>query len=119
MTASLETLVVAAYIFADGVAIPRPGPEGKICDAELIALSVAQAAMAIPSDRQFLGLVGRLVARGTANRVPVAHRSGILSRPPARHPSDWSLSGELAGVACSVVTGCRVNAVELRVIGAR
>jgi hypothetical protein len=33
MTASLETLVIAAYIFADGVAIPRPGPSGKTTDA--------------------------------------------------------------------------------------
>jgi hypothetical protein len=59
MTASLETLVIAAYIFADGVAIPRLGPSGKTSDAELIALAVAQSAMGIPSDRQFLGLVGR------------------------------------------------------------
>jgi hypothetical protein len=61
MTATLETLVVAAYIFADGVAIPRPGPTGKATDAELIALAVAQAAMGIPSDRQFLGLVGKVL----------------------------------------------------------
>ena len=61
MTASLETLVVAAYIFADGVSIPRPGPKGKITDAELIALAVAQASMGIPSDRQFLGLVGKVL----------------------------------------------------------
>jgi Transposase DDE domain len=59
MTASLETLVVAAYIFADGAAIPRPGPAGKITDAELIALAVAQAAMGMPSDRQFLGVIGK------------------------------------------------------------
>ena len=61
MTATLETLVVAAYIFADGVAIPRPGPRGKTSDAELIALAVCQAAMGIPSDRQFLGLVGKVL----------------------------------------------------------
>lgn len=61
MTASLETLVVAAYIFADCGAIPRPGPEGKITDAELVALAVAQAAMGVPSDRQFLGLVGKVL----------------------------------------------------------
>jgi Transposase DDE domain len=61
MTATLETLVVAAYIFADGVAIPRPGPKGKTSDAELIALAVCQAAMGIPSDRQFLGLVGKVL----------------------------------------------------------
>jgi Transposase DDE domain len=58
MTASLETLVIAAYIFADSLPIPRPGPEGKITDAELIALAVAQAAMGMPSDRQFLGMIG-------------------------------------------------------------
>jgi hypothetical protein len=61
MTASLETLVVAAYMFADGVAIPRPGPRGKVTDAELIALGVAQAAMGVPSDRQFLGLVDKVL----------------------------------------------------------
>jgi hypothetical protein len=59
MTASLETLVVAAYIFADAAVIPRPGPAGETTDAELIALSVAQAAMGVPSDRQFLGLIGK------------------------------------------------------------
>jgi hypothetical protein len=60
MTASLETLVIAAYIFADA-AIPRPGPKGKVTDAELVALTVCQAAVGIPSDRQFLGLVERLL----------------------------------------------------------
>ena len=57
MTASLETLVIAAYVFAHSLAIPRPGPEGKITDAELIALGVAQASMGMPSDRQFLGMI--------------------------------------------------------------
>jgi hypothetical protein len=61
MTASLETLVVAVYLFADEEAIPRPGPEGKITDAELVALAVAQAAMGVPSDRQFLGLVRKVL----------------------------------------------------------
>jgi Transposase DDE domain len=61
MTASLETLVIAAYIFADGAAIPRPGPKGKVSDAELVALAVCQAAIGIPSDRQFLGMVARLL----------------------------------------------------------
>lgn len=61
MTASLETLVIAAYVFADALPIPRSGPSGKATDAELIALSVAQAALGIPSDRQFLGVIGRLL----------------------------------------------------------
>jgi hypothetical protein len=61
MTASLETLVVAAYVFATSVSIPRPGPAGLITDHELIALAAAQAATGICSDRQFLGMVDRLL----------------------------------------------------------
>jgi hypothetical protein len=61
MTASLETLVVAAYVFACALSIPRPGPAGKITDQELIALAVAQAAAGICSDRQFLGVIDRLL----------------------------------------------------------
>ena len=57
MTASLETLVIAAYVFAHSLPIPRPGPEGKISDPELIALAVAQAAMGEPSDRKLLGMI--------------------------------------------------------------
>ena len=58
MTASLETLVIAAYVFADSLPIPRSGPP---TDSELIALSVAQAVLGISSDRQFLGMVRRLL----------------------------------------------------------
>jgi hypothetical protein len=61
MTASLETLVIAAYVFATSVSIPRPGPRGKVTDHELIALAVAQAATGISSDRQFLGVIDRLL----------------------------------------------------------
>lgn len=61
MDASLETLVVAAYVFAASLSIPRPGPPGLITDQELIALAVAQAVTGLPSDRQFLGIVGRLL----------------------------------------------------------
>jgi hypothetical protein len=64
MTASVETLVVAAYVFACGLSIPRPGPAGKITDQELIALAVAQAITGVPSDRQFLGLIARLCRAG-------------------------------------------------------
>jgi transposase len=61
LSASLETLVVAAYMFADEAAVPRCGPHGATTDAELVALSVAQASIGIPSDRQFLGLIGKLL----------------------------------------------------------
>lgn len=49
------------YLFADESVIPRPGPKGEITDAELIALAVAQASMGVPSDRQFLGLVAKVL----------------------------------------------------------
>jgi hypothetical protein len=62
MTASLETLVIAAYVFAHSLRIPRPGPLGKITDAELIALAVAQAAMGECSDRKFLGVIAYRLA---------------------------------------------------------
>jgi Transposase DDE domain len=61
MTAELETLVVAAYVFATSLSIPRPGPRGLITDQELIALAVAQAVTGLASDRQFLGMVARLL----------------------------------------------------------
>jgi hypothetical protein len=58
----LEALVVAAYVFADEYRVPaRPGRPPLVSDAELVALAVAQAAIGISSDRQFLGLVGRVL----------------------------------------------------------
>src|SRR3954470_10262759 len=69
MCASLETLVIAAYVFAASLSIPRPGPAGKVTDHELIALAVAQAATGLSSDRQFLGVVGRLLP-GYFPRLP-------------------------------------------------
>src|SRR5919201_5188797 len=62
MTADPEALVVAGYVFADQYTVPaRPGRPPLVSDAELVALAVCQAAMGISSDRQFLGLVGRVL----------------------------------------------------------
>ena len=62
MTTDLEALVVAAYVFADEYLVPaRPGRRPTVSDAELVALAVCQAAVGISSDRQFLGLVGRVL----------------------------------------------------------
>jgi hypothetical protein len=70
MTADLETLVVAAYYFADLLPAPRGrGRRGKVTDAELVALAVCQALMGICSDRQFLGLV-RFRLAGWFPRLP-------------------------------------------------
>jgi hypothetical protein len=56
----LEALVVAAYVFADEYRVPaRCGRPALTTDAEVVA--VAQAAIGISSDRQFLGLVGRVL----------------------------------------------------------
>jgi IS5 family transposase len=58
----LEALVVAAYVFADEYPVPaRPGRPPLVSDAELLALAVAQAAIGVSSDRQFLGLIGRVL----------------------------------------------------------
>ena len=63
MTSDLEALVVAAYVFADEYPVPaRPGRRAEVADAELVALAVCQAAMGICSDRQFLGLVARVLS---------------------------------------------------------
>lgn len=61
MIASLDTLVVAGYVFACSLSIPRRGPRGLITDEELVALAVAQAITGLPSDRQFLGAIGKLL----------------------------------------------------------
>ena len=58
----LEALVVAAYVYADEYRLPaRPGRPPEVSDAELVALAVAQAAIGLSSDRQFLGLIGRVL----------------------------------------------------------
>jgi len=58
----LEALVVAAYVFADEYRVPaRCGRRALTTDAEVVALAVAPAAIGISSDRQFLGLVGRVL----------------------------------------------------------
>lgn len=61
MCACLETLTIAAYVFATTFRLPRPGPPGKVTDAEIVALAVAQAITGTVSDRRFLGTIDRLL----------------------------------------------------------
>jgi hypothetical protein len=62
MTPTLETLVIAGYVFADELRSPRRlGRPAQVSDEELIALAVAQAMTGICSDRQFLGMIERLL----------------------------------------------------------
>lgn len=70
MTADLETLVVAAYYFASLLPVPRRrGRRAAVTDAELVALAVGQAVMGVCSDRQFLGLAGKVLP-GFFPRLP-------------------------------------------------
>ena len=55
MCACLETLTIAAYVFATTFRLPRPGPVGKVTDDEIVALAVAQAITGMVSDRGFWG----------------------------------------------------------------
>jgi hypothetical protein len=49
-------------VFADeSRSLARGGRRPLVSDAELVALAVAQAAIGISSDRQFLGLIGRVL----------------------------------------------------------
>lgn len=62
MTYDLGALVVAAYLFADEYRVPFTyGRPPQVSDAELVALAVGQAAMGISSDRQFLGLIPKVL----------------------------------------------------------
>jgi IS5 family transposase len=62
MTLDLEALVIAAYLFADDYRVPFTyGRPPRVSDAELVALAVGQAAMGLSSDRQFLGLVPKVL----------------------------------------------------------
>ena len=110
MTASLETLVIAAYVFADSLAIPRPGPEGKIADAELMALAVAQAVTGLVSDRQFLGVIDQLLP-GYFPHLP--DQSQYNRR--LRRLTPWITSVQL-GVAELVATG-NVRLVDGTLLG--
>ena len=70
MTADLETLVVAAYVFACELRAPRLlGRPPQVSEEELIALAVCQAVTGICSDRQFLGIVAKLLP-GFFPRLP-------------------------------------------------
>jgi hypothetical protein len=106
MTADLEALVVGAYVFADEYPVPpRPGRPAQVSDAELVALAVCQAAMGIPSDRQFLGLVERILP-GWFQHLP-ASRSTTAACALSSSSSARCSSGLPAGsmrAACASAT---------------
>jgi hypothetical protein len=117
MTASLETLVVAAYVFACSLSIPRPGPAGKVTDQELIALAVAQAMTGIASDRQFLGVIARLLPGWFSHLPDQSQFNRRLRRLTPQMTTvqlmvaEWIAEGEIRLVdgtliACANYPGC-------------
>jgi hypothetical protein len=56
VTADLDTLLIALYVFADEILPRRPRARRRpqITDAELVCLAVAQILLDIPSERRFL-----------------------------------------------------------------
>jgi hypothetical protein len=92
MALDLEALVVAAYLFPDEYRVPFTyGRPPLASDAELVALAVAQASMEVSSDRQFLGLVPKVLVnsfphlpnQSQYNRRPRA-LVGLMSRVQER-----------------------------------
>src|SRR4051794_18257148 len=61
VTADLDTLLIALYVFADDLLPARQGPgrRPRITDAELICLAVAQVLLDCPSERRFLRFARR------------------------------------------------------------
>ncbi len=108
----LEALFVAAYVFADEYRAPaRPGSAAPCGDAELVALAIAQAAIGISSDRQFLGLIDRVLP-GWFPHLPeqsqynrrLRQLVGLISISSGafqRSGADERGGNEIAGMACS------------------
>jgi len=82
----LEALVIAACVFADQCPVAaRGGRRPLVSDAELVALAVAQAAIGISSDRQFLGLdrpgAAGMVSPGLEALLRQQQRVPVRTRP--------------------------------------
>ena len=90
--------------------IPRPGPEGKITDSELIALAVAQAVTGLVSDRQFLGAIDRLLPGYFAHLPDQSQYNRRL-----RRLTPWITTVQL-GVA-ELVTDGQVRLVDGTLLG--
>jgi hypothetical protein len=75
MDAPLETLVVAAYVFACSLSIPRPGPAGKVTGAPRGTLLCADAGHRGREHHDSLALIGVELI------VPDKHKLG--ERPPS------------------------------------
>jgi hypothetical protein len=83
MHADLDTLLITVYCMADDLLPARPeNARRRLCDAEVVALCVAQAIMGIPSDARFLAVARRRLAH-------------LFPKLPAR-PGYWKRRRRLA-----------------------
>src|SRR3954463_3521973 len=123
MTASLETLVIAAYVFATTFRIPRPGPIGKVSDEEIVALAVAQAITGTVSDRRFLGTIDRLLPGFLPDLPDQAQYNRRLRRLTAHITTVQLMLAELVAegqvrladgtlIACANYPGCASKATS-------
>ena len=70
MTADLEALVVAAYVFADEYPVPaRPGCPAKVSDAELVALLEDEHGGHDHEARSVVKNAGRTASRPVSRRA--------------------------------------------------
>jgi hypothetical protein len=121
MTADSETLVVAAYVFAKELpSLRRWGRPPRIEDEELIALAVAQAASGICSDRQFLGIVGRLLP-GWFPRLPdqTQYNRRLRSLAPRLVWVQQRLAAQLASGKLRVADGTLIGVANYAGCGSR
>src|SRR3954468_9242945 len=82
VTADLDTLLIALYVFADDLLPTRHGPgrRPRITDAERTCLAVAQVLLDCPSERRFLRFA-RLGHLFPCRARPRARRSSARSSP--------------------------------------
>ena len=88
MTASLDTLVIAAYVFATTLSIRRTGPEGTVSDHEWIAPAGRQEIVSGAEHRyqqqvevgEHRGPLGSTARISTA---PTRFKCGVLRRQAA------------------------------------
>jgi hypothetical protein len=115
MTAGLEALVVAAYVFADEYPVPaRSGrPRRLRCGAGRARR--LPAAMGVSSDRQFLGLIGRVLRAGFRTLPRRRSTTGGCAHSSSSSPvcsSAWP-AGSIAA-RCDSPTGRRWSAPAIR-----
>lgn len=63
LNTTLDDLLTAVYVFCDDLLkeFPKPGPDGRVTDAELICLAIAQVLLDCPKERRWLRIADRRV----------------------------------------------------------